>query len=604
MRIACQKYLLILVTLIIVFSGGLITFSCKKKKGKEPIPDRSDALPGLKVYKSLPYTENFDYGDQVKEYAIPKDGVDWIEAIVPGAKTDRGWAYRKAGGKTGGGMVASAFAGAEGTDDTYLITGPFDFNQYSTIYMRFDVQSKYSPDPGELKVKYSTNYPGRDNPQATGVTWTDITAINNQLPANDNVWTCVLADISSIRGSKVYIAFHYKGGTNTNSKQWTLDNLQITNSPISCFATKALPFTDNFDYGTTVAEYGIPADKWAEEVVPGAKTDRGWAYRNAGGKTGGGMVASGFGGNPGTDNTYLIAGPFNFDLYTTVNIKFDVQSKYSPDPGDLKLKYSTNYSGSGNPELATWTEITSVNSQLPATDNVWTCVVADISSINGTNIYIAFHYKDGTNTDSKQWTIDNFELSNSVLSCGGSPGTVPLPFSDNFNYGTSVPNFGIPSGWTEAFVTGSKTDRGWAYRSDLNGPTGMTNDDIMVASAFGGAAGTDNVYLIAGPFNFNLSSQDSIIFDVKREFGTDAGTLLVKYSSNYSGSGDPESGGTTWTELTSITSALPTSDGTWKTIRASLSPVNGTSVYIAFHFFGGTNSASKRFSIDNVLIKP
>ncbi|MCS6822911.1 MAG: choice-of-anchor J domain-containing protein [Cytophagaceae bacterium] len=367
---------------------------------------------------------------------------------------------------------------------------------------------------------------------------------------------------------------------------------------------KSLPFKDDFNYGTTVAEYGIPKG-WYEALVEGSKTDRGWAYRNARGKNNtGGMIASAYGGNTGTDNTYLVTGPFNFDAFEKVYMKFDVVSNFGSGPGSLSVKYSTNYKGEGDPEAAgtTWSEITDINAELPATDNVWTCINKDISFINGSAVYIAFHYKDGTNTNSKQWTIDNVEISNQPINCAPPPPTLALPFLETFNYGTSLANFSIPNGWLEKFVAGSKTDRGWAYRSDLNGPTGNTDDDIMVASANAGAAGTDNVYLILGPIDFDAYSTDSLLFDCKREFGTNNGFLVVKYSTNYSPDmNDPEANAS-WSEIMTITSQLPTTDGTWKKIKASLEGISGKG-YIGFHFFGATNSSSKRFSIDNVNIK-
>ena len=57
----------------------------------------------------------------------------------------------------------------------------------------------------------------------------------------------------------------------------------------------------------------------------------------------------------------------------------------------IKFLYSTNYSGSGNPTAATWTEL-SFNA--PAANSLTDTPSGniDISGISGTNVYFAFQY--------------------------------------------------------------------------------------------------------------------------------------------------------------------------------------------------------------------
>ena len=575
--------------------------ACKKKTKDSIFPDAPGSGGGLTTIMPLPFTDNFNYTTTVAEYAIPSK---WYEAIVTGAKTDRGWAYRNAGGQTDGGMVASAFSGDAGTDHTYLVTGPFNFSAYPTKYIKFDVLGKYTG-PGTLKVLYSTNYSGTGDPLIGGASWTEITNITSQIPTATDVWTEVISNLSSINGSKVYIAFRYKDGTDVSSKQFTIDGFKLHNSVITSggggggLTPQTLPFTDDFNLGTTQAEYSIPND-WYEGVVTGFKTDRGWAYRNAQGESStGGMVASAFSGAAGTDNTYLVTGSFDFSAYATKYIKFDVMSKFGTDPGELKVLYSSNYTGSGDPQASgvVWTEITAITALLPSSDNVWTEVISDLSTINNSTVYIAFRYKDGTDAASKQFIIDNFVLSNAVINPGGGGGPTPktLPFADNFN--ATQTEYGIPSNWIEGIVTGYKTDRGWGYRSTL----GQSSTGAMSGSAFGGAAGTDNAYLIVGPFNLTATGTRNLTFDTEIGFITDPGNLILRYSTNYSGSGNPEAAGVVWTTI-DISSQLPTVQNTWATIITNVGAIAGTSVYFGLQFKDGTNTASKRYNIDNFSI--
>jgi hypothetical protein len=592
--------------------------ACKKKEKEQLFPDPPNSGNGGGLSGSivgLPFSDNFNHGTSVAEFAIPSK---WAEAIVDGSKTDRGWAYRNTMGKDkDGAMVASAKGGSNGMDNAFLITGPFNFSAYPTINVKFDFKGDFWTDPGTLKVVYSTNYGGGATTEET--IWNDLTQVNTLLPDNDNSWKEIIADLSSIRDNKVYIAFHYKGGTASASKRFIIDNFLLSNTTITPGGNTGtggngslsptslpIPYSDDLNRGTTVSEYAIP-DKWLEEVVPGFKTDRGWAYRPTHGKSNSGaLVASSFAGTVGYDKTYLITGPFDFSAHSLINMKFDLKSSHSANPGTLKVMYSTNYSGAGNAEASgvTWTELSDITGKIPSTDDQWAEIVSDLSAINGNKVYIAFFFEGGSEKASRQFVLDNFMVSNTDLGSGSTPGggTNPggmtLPFVDAFDHGTTVADYAIPTNWKEAFVAGSATNRGWAYRNNL----GKNSTGAMVASAFVNASATpatDNVYLVTGPFNLAATTTRNLEFDYKFEFASDPGTFAVKYSTNYSGSGDPEAA--VWNTI-DISSQLPTAESTWKTITADIASVAGSNVYFAFHFKDGTSTKSKRFTIDNVSI--
>jgi hypothetical protein len=70
---------------------------------------------------------------------------------------------------------------------------------------------------------------------------------------------------------------------------------------------------------------------------------------------------------------------------------------------------STNYAGSGDPNLATWTEVfgtldTNINTF------VWTSSgLIDISSVAGNTVYIGFKYTS-TTAASATWEVDNVRV--------------------------------------------------------------------------------------------------------------------------------------------------------------------------------------------------
>lgn len=428
-----------LIVLILLVSVSVM--ACKKKKDKEnlfPNPP-SGGGGGLTEVKALPFSD--DFNGTTTEYEIP---TNWYEGIAAGSKTDRGWAFRKSYGVNSTGcMSSSSYGGTNGNDNVYLLTGPFNFSNYTTINVGFDIKKAFDG-PGVLTVEYSTNYSGSGDPEASGVTWTALSSVNSQLPVTASTsapFTNVIADLSTIRDSKVYIAFHWKGGTAAASGTYNLDNFVISNTtltPSGCgtmtgattttgyttITAKTLPFSDNFEYGCALADYSVPADNWAEAVVTGYRSNRGWSYRGTmGTNNNGAMTASTFvsatatltGTNDDKDNSYLVVGPFNVTAAATRNIALKFK-KTNTNPGTLKLVYSTNYSGSGNPEAAgvTWTEISDLSTVATTSfaDYSTNIGTTGTTSVSGSAVYFGFQFKDGTITSSQSYLINNFSIGN------------------------------------------------------------------------------------------------------------------------------------------------------------------------------------------------
>lgn len=118
---------------------------------------------------------------------------------------------------------------------------------------------------------------------------------------------------------------------------------------------------------------------------------------------------SGYSGSYNANEDWLISKPINFDLYTDESFSFESAMKYgTAGDGSLKVFTSTNYTGTGDPNLATWTQITPLT--ISTGNFTWAKTgEIDLSSITGSNVYIAFKYFC-TTSGVATWEINNVKL--------------------------------------------------------------------------------------------------------------------------------------------------------------------------------------------------
>ena len=107
---------------------------------------------------------------------------------------------------------------------------------------------------------------------------------------------------------------------------------------------------------------------------------------------------------------WLISPAFNLTATTYPLLSFWSRNAFNGDI--LSLKVSTNYSGSGDPRLATWTDL---NGRFPApASDVWTLSSQiNLSSFKQANVYIAFVYVS-SDEEGARWTLDDITLDNST----------------------------------------------------------------------------------------------------------------------------------------------------------------------------------------------
>lgn len=105
---------------------------------------------------------------------------------------------------------------------------------------------------------------------------------------------------------------------------------------------------------------------------------------------------------------WLIMPSLNLSAQDLV-LSFDTWKRYgvTDENNYLKLYYSTNYSGQGDPTEYTWTELPFTQ---PEANEVWVSSgLIDLSAIEGENVYIGFEYRYDVDKY-VQWRVDNIKL--------------------------------------------------------------------------------------------------------------------------------------------------------------------------------------------------
>lgn len=173
---------------------------------------------------------------------------------------------------------------------------------------------------------------------------------------------------------------------------------------------EVIPVTLSFNFNTCTTDFATPAE--FIEVFETAKVDRGWGCRAFGVGATRAPRASAFGGTAGEDRAWMILkNPVAIASGADVTIDFQTYSAFD-GPGVVSVKWSSNYSGSGNPLVATWTTLTTLDSQFPAPNSkVWKNVNGTFTNISGAAVYIAFVWTGGTAAASTAYDIDDLTIT-------------------------------------------------------------------------------------------------------------------------------------------------------------------------------------------------
>ncbi len=140
---------------------------------------------------------------------------------------------------------------------------------------------------------------------------------------------------------------------------------------------------------------------WINEIVVG----RPWELGTIGGNYA--QCKSWDGSTNIETESWYISPELNLSEYSEPFVSFENAYNYTGDP--LEVKYSTDYSGSGDPNNATWTDLSPNLST-----GSWNWVNSgELSLPSENNIYVAFVYF-GTDSDGSTWEVDDILIDDAA----------------------------------------------------------------------------------------------------------------------------------------------------------------------------------------------
>lgn len=213
---------------------------------------------------------------------------------------------------------------------------------------------------------------------------------------------------------------------------------------ITTDASVSLNQTKNFD------DNSLTSGDWYAISTEGDGQQWGTSTSGANGSSNAARMNGFSGGTTQANTDWLISPPIDFSTLSAEVMSFYTRRRFqTPDADDyLKLYYSTDYTGIGDPSSATLTELMFT---LPSAENMFTASGnIDLSTITGTG-YLIFEYKSTDNA--VEWLIDEIFI--------GEP-TYEFQITEVWagQSGTDVTEdwFEIKNTGTVAWVSGTDTD--------------------------------------------------------------------------------------------------------------------------------------------------
>lgn len=123
---------------------------------------------------------------------------------------------------------------------------------------------------------------------------------------------------------------------------------------------------------------------------------------------------NGSGASPNED--WLVTPHIDLDSYTNESLTFKTSMDYPDGTTTFQILYSTDYSGSGDPNLANWTDL-SGQASFSTVDYIWVeSGTIDLSSITGNEISFAFKFT--CNAESETWQLDDINIAGIAIGVG------------------------------------------------------------------------------------------------------------------------------------------------------------------------------------------
>lgn len=178
------------------------------------------------------------------------------------------------------------------------------------------------------------------------------------------------------------------------------------------------------DFPFTTCGSTLP-NGFTQYSVTGAQT---WACTTFG-QSGNGVQINGFSGGARENEDWFISPVFDLSSFNVPLLAFASRSAFQGP--SLELRVSTNYSGNGDPRLATWT---SISGRFPEVGtDVWkTSSGINLSNFKGADVYIAWVYTSSPTLQASRWTLDDIHISDT--SAAPAPDVYALPAQLDFDY--------------------------------------------------------------------------------------------------------------------------------------------------------------------------
>ncbi len=330
-------------------------------------------------------------------------------------------------------------------DDNYNTYNPYHFvNSDSYIQFVDTVESDVTVSNGEFIFSVLDSI-GNDSliiddveinfypPADENTVATPIISLSGTQSGTDYVNSATVSIHTTTSGASIY--YTIDGSTPTTSSTLYTAPFTVTSScTVKAFATKSgltdseiaseaisirtvtILFQEDFESNSLgqMTQYSVAGDEkiWA----PAQYSGNYYAYLNA--------------YNAGVNEDWLMTPQLTPASNDGVTLTFRTAKNYNGNP--LQLKYSTNYTGSGNPNNATWTDITS---SAAWSTGSYTWVPSGEVIITGNNpIYIAFIYTS-TESQAAAWEVDDIVVTTSGSSTPAPSLTILSP-ANGANYST------------------------------------------------------------------------------------------------------------------------------------------------------------------------
>jgi hypothetical protein len=279
-----------------------------------------------------------------------------------------------------------------------------------------------------------------------------------------------------------------------------------TSRPVALTGTGADPNQTVFSFDNCTSTL---SDGWSQYSVTGPQV---WACTTFGrsatdptASAANGVQMNGYASGNIPNEDWFISPAFNLSAYNFPLLSFWSRTAFNGP--SLQVRVSTTYSGTGDPNAATWTTL---NAQLPATgSDVWTQTAGvNLAAYKGAKVYVAFVYTS-TSSAAARWTLDDIALTNSA--------TPPAP-----TLLTDVKSLAF--GY--AAVGTSATRTLYVSGADLTGPITLTSSDPQFTLSYNGSQFASTLTLPAADVS-GATKSVTVRYRPTAAFATFTGTVAV-----------------------------------------------------------------------------